>query len=237
MYIIPAIDIIDGQCVRLTQGDYQQKKVYDQNPLEVAKRFEAAGIRRLHVVDLDGARSKKIVNQEVLRKISTQTNLVVDFGGGIKSEEDVKIAFDCGARQITVGTLAVKQADLFLTWLEKYGADKIILGADAKEEKIAVNAWQEESTINLFDFLKDYHQKGVAYTICTDISKDGLLQGTAENLYRRIRKTLPDLQLIASGGVTTLEDLKSLKAMGCYGAIVGKAFYEGTIQLTELNKI
>ncbi len=237
MYIIPAIDIIDGQCVRLTQGDYQQKKVYDQNPVEVAKRFEAAGIRRLHVVDLDGARSQKIINQEILRKISTQTNLIVDFGGGIKSEEDVKIAFDCGAQQITIGTLAVKKPDLFLAWLEKYGADKIILGADAKNEKVAVNGWQEESTIDLFDFLKDYHKKGVAYTICTDISKDGLLQGTAENLYQRIRKILPNLQLIASGGVTNLQDLKNLKAMDCYGAIVGKAFYEGTIQLEELSQL
>jgi len=235
MHIIPAIDIIDGQCVRLTQGDYQQKKVYDQNPVEVAKRFEAAGIRRLHVVDLDGARSQKIVNHKVLRAIKEQTNLLVDFGGGIKSEEDVKIAFDCGAQQITVGTLAVKKADLFLAWLEKYGADKIILGADVSNEKIAVSGWQETSSIDLFDFLKDYHKKGVTYTICTDISKDGLLQGTAADLYRRIRDTLPDLKLIASGGVTTINDLENLRAMGCYGAIVGKAFYEGTIPLEELT--
>ena len=234
MNIIPAIDIIDGQCVRLTQGDYQQKKIYDQNPVEVAKRFEEAGIRYLHVVDLDGARSKKIINHAILRKITQQTSLKVDFGGGIKSEEDVQIAFDCGAQQVTVGTLAVKQKDIFLQWLKKYGADKIILGADARNEKIAVSGWQEKSDIDLFDFLRDYRAKGVEYTICTDIAKDGLLQGPAEDLYRRIRLAFPKLKLIASGGVTTLKDLQQLKALGCHGAIVGKAFYEGTIALKDI---
>lgn len=234
MYIIPAIDIIDGQCVRLTQGDYNQKKVYDQNPVDVARRFEAAGIERLHVVDLDGARSKKIVNHEVLRRITSETSLQVDFGGGIKSAEDVEMAFDCGAHQVTVGTLAVKRRDLFLEWLEKYGAEKIILGADAKNKKIAVQGWQEESDLELFDFLAAYHQQGVEYTICTDIAKDGLLKGPAVDWYTDIRKAFPKLKLIASGGVSTIADLEQLAAIGCYGAIVGKAFYEGTIQLGEL---
>ncbi len=234
MEIIPAIDIIDGQCVRLTQGDYEQKKVYDQNPVEVAKRFEALGVRRLHLVDLDGARSKKIVNHEVLAAITRETNLTVDFGGGIKSEVDVELAFASGAQQITVGTLAVKNRPLVLEWLAKYGADRIILGADAKDGRIAVSGWQEDSALDLFDFLADYQAAGVRYVICTDIAKDGLLQGPSIDLYHQIRERFPQLQLIASGGVTTLADLETLTAIGCAGAIVGKALYEGTIPLTEL---
>ncbi len=234
MEIIPAIDIIDGQCVRLTQGDYEQKKVYDQNPVEVAKRFEALGIRRLHVVDLDGARSKKIVNHEVLAAITRETNLTVDFGGGIKSEADVELAFASGAQQITVGTLAVKNRPLVLEWLAKYGSHRIILGADAKDGRIAVSGWQEDSALDLFDFLADYQAAGVRYVICTDIAKDGLLQGPSIDLYRQIRERFPQLELIASGGVTTLADLETLTTIGCAGAIVGKALYEGTIPLTEL---
>lgn len=235
MDIIPAIDIINGQCVRLTQGDYQQKKIYDQNPVEVAQRFEAAGIKHLHVVDLDGARSQQIINHKILENIVKQTTLKVDFGGGIKSEDDVKIAFDCGAHQITIGTLAVKNKSLFLRWLEKYGPDKIILGADAKDEKIAINGWQQASDLHLFDFLEDYQNHGITHTICTDISKDGLLKGPATALYQRIREKFPNLKLIASGGITTIDDLNDLATIGCHGAIIGKAFYEGTIDLSQLK--
>jgi len=237
MEIIPAIDIINGQCVRLTQGDYQQKKVYNKDPLEVAKQFEAAGIKRLHLVDLDGAKSRHIVNHHVLEKIATQTNLIIDFGGGLKSNEDVHIAFESGAHQITGGTIAVKNKDLFLSWIEQYGGEKIILGADVKDQKIAVHGWQEASDIDLFDFLADYIKQGIQYVICTDISKDGMLEGAANNLYKKIIKTFPELKLIASGGVANMQDLIDLKSLGCYGAITGKAIYEGRVSLKELVSI
>ena len=236
MYIIPAIDLIDGKCVRLTQGDYDRKTVYNEDPLEVAKEFADAGLTRLHVVDLDGARGGGIVNHKVLERIAGGTDLHVDWGGGMKSDEDLRIAFESGARQVTGGTIAVKQPAVFLGWLERYGAEKIILGTDVRGDKIAVSGWEEASDRELFEFLADYVKKGVRYTICTDVSKDGLLQGTARELYGRIRREQPEVKLIASGGVTTTDDLDALQAQGCYGAIVGKAIYEGRIQLSELAK-
>lgn len=229
MHFIPAIDIIDGQCVRLTQGDYQQKKVYHESPLVVAQQFEAAGIQRLHLVDLDGAKAKRIINYKVLEQIATHTNLHIDFGGGIKSDEDIHIAFESGAHQITGGTVAVKNKSLFLNWLARYGAEKIILGADIRNEQVAISGWQEQTAIDLFDFLADYQQKGIRYVICTDISKDGLLQGSAIKLYQKIRQQFPDLHLIASGGISSHQELKALETLGVYGAIVGKAIYEGKI--------
>lgn len=236
MHIIPAIDIIDGKCVRLTQGDYEQKKVYNEDPLEVAKAFEAAGIQRLHVVDLDGAKAKHIVNYKVLERIASRTDLWIDFGGGLKSDDDVRIAFECGAQQITGGTVAVKEPDLFLGWLERYGNEKIILGADVKNGSIAVSGWAEESGTALQDFLQEYQQKGVQYVICTDVAKDGLLQGPSLQLYAEVLAEFPKLHLIASGGVTTLDDLHQLREIGCFGAIVGKAIYEGTIPLKALRE-
>lgn len=236
MHNIPAIDIIGGQCVRLTQGDYAQKKVYNQNPLEVAKEFEAAGIQRLHLVDLDGAKASRIINYKVLETIANNTKLQIDFGGGLKSDEDIKIAFESGAHQITGGTVAVKMPDLFLSWLEKYGPEKIILGADVKEGKIAVSGWQEKSDVELFDFLKNYTEKGIQYVICTDVSKDGLLKGSAVELYQDILTVFPELKLIASGGVTSLTEVKKLREIGCYGAIIGKAIYEGKIKIEDLAK-
>lgn len=234
MQIIPAIDIIDGKCVRLTQGDYNQKKVYNENPLEVAKEFEGAGIERLHLVDLDGAKAKHIVNWKVLEKIATKTNLKIDFGGGLKTDKDAEIAFNSGALQITGGSIAVKDRDTFEGWLEKYGSEKIILGADVKNEQIAISGWQETTSLNLFDFLADYITKGVKYIICTDIAKDGLLQGTSVDLYKKIRTEFPDLQLIASGGVTSMKDMEALVEIDCYGAIIGKAIYEGRLSVKEL---
>ncbi len=234
MYIIPAIDIIDGKCVRLTQGDYAQKKVYNEDPLEVAKRFADAGITRLHLVDLDGAKAKHIVNYKVLERIATRTDLHIDFGGGLKQDEDLRIAFESGAAQITGGTVAVKNPDRFLAWLERYGAERIILGADVKNGKIAVSGWQEESQEELLPFLERYLAAGVRYAICTDVSKDGLLQGAALELYADIRERFPDLQLIASGGVTAMEEVNRLREIGCFGAIIGKAIYEGHIRLEDL---
>ncbi|MEM9888361.1 MAG: 1-(5-phosphoribosyl)-5-[(5-phosphoribosylamino)methylideneamino] imidazole-4-carboxamide isomerase, partial [Bacteroidota bacterium] len=197
MHIIPAIDIIDGKCVRLTQGDYKQKRIYNEHPLEVAKQFEDAGIQRLHLVDLDGAKAKHIVNYKVLEQLASKTRLFIDFGGGLKTNEDVRIAFESGAQQITGGTIAVKDAALFAAWIAKYGSEKIILGSDVKDRKIAVSGWQEESQLELFPFLEDYIQKGIQYTICTDVAKDGMLAGTATTLYKEIRAEFPDLQLIA----------------------------------------
>ena len=234
MKIIPAIDIIDGKCVRLTQGDYAQKKVYNENPLEVAKAFEDAGITNLHLVDLDGAKASQIINYKVLEKIATVTNLKIDFGGGLKADEDIRIAFESGANQITGGTVAVKKPELFLSWLEKYGSEKIILGADVKNEKIATNGWQEESAIELLDFLKKYTEAGIEYVICTDISKDGLLQGSAIDLYKKIKENFPNLKLIASGGVVSIDEVEQLASMNLHGAIIGKAIYEGKINLKEL---
>ncbi len=234
MHLIPAIDIIDGKCVRLTQGDYNQKKEYNSNPLEVAKAYEDAGIGRLHLVDLDGAKQKKIVNLKVLETIASGTGLHIDFGGGVQSDEDLQAAFNAGARQVTGGSIAVKQPARFEKWLQEYGSEKLILGADVKDGQIAVSGWQESSDRELFRFLSDYKAKGVSYVICTDVSKDGLLQGAAADLYTQITEQFPDLKLIASGGVAALEDLKELKAIGCWGAIIGKAIYEGRITLKEL---
>jgi len=235
MFVIPAIDIIEGKCVRLTQGDFSQKKVYNEDPLEVARAFEDAGLERLHLVDLDGAREQRIINYRVLEKIATKTRLWIDFGGGLKSDDDLRIAFECGARQITGGTIAVKNQDLFLRWLTQFGPEAIILGADFREGLIAVSGWQENSGQELIPFLQQYAEKGVRYAISTDVSKDGLLQGSALNVYRRIRDALPELNLIASGGVSSLQELENLRACGCFGAIIGKALYEGAISLKDLS--
>ncbi|MEM7573622.1 MAG: 1-(5-phosphoribosyl)-5-[(5-phosphoribosylamino)methylideneamino]imidazole-4-carboxamide isomerase [Bacteroidota bacterium] len=234
MLIIPAIDIIDGQCVRLTQGDYAQKKVYNEDPVEVAKAFEAAGLTQLHVVDLDGARGGGIVNYKVLERIASNTQLHIDWGGGMKTDDDLRIAFESGAQQVTGGTIAVKQPEVFLNWLERYGVERIILGADVRGQYIAVSGWEESSERELFEFLADYVARGVRYTICTDVAKDGLLQGTARELYAQIREAQPALKLIASGGVTDVADLEDLRKSKCYGAIVGKAIYEGRISLSTL---
>ena len=235
MHIIPAIDLIDGKCVRLTQGDYDQQKVYNEDPLEVAKAFAGAGLRRLHVVDLDGARSGHIVNHRVLERLAANTDLHIDFGGGLKSDDDLRIAFECGARQVTGGTIAVKQPDVFRRWLTTYGPERIILGADTRDGNIAVSGWQEKSERELLPFLREYTAEGVRYTICTDVSKDGLLQGTATGLYQEILGELPELRLIASGGVTDMADVARLAQIGCYGAIIGKAIYEQRISLRELT--
>ncbi len=232
--IIPAIDIIGGQCVRLTQGDYGQKKVYNNDPLEVAKAFEGAGIERLHLVDLDGAKEKRIVNQKVLEKIANGTRLHIDFGGGVQSDEMIDIAFSSGAKQITAGSIAVKNPELVVSWFKKYGADKIILGADAKNEQIAVSGWQENSNLSIYDFLADYVQKGAKYIISTDVAKDGLLQGPSFDLYANIQSQQPTLNIIASGGVSCMADLEKLREMNVFGVIVGKAFYEGKITLEQL---
>lgn len=233
--IIPAIDIIDGKCVRLVQGDFNQKTEYANDPLEVAKRFEGAGIRKLHVVDLDGARNKKITNHKVLEKICSNTKLNVDFGGGLQSDEDLKIAFASGAKQITGGSIAIKNPDLFKKWIAEYGNEKIILGADTKNGMIAVSGWQEVSSVSVMDFIKNYETEGIKYLFCTDVSKDGLLQGPSFDLYKEIRNKFPRMKLIASGGVTSIDDIKKLNENGVYGAIIGKAYYEGRIKLEELK--
>ena len=236
MFLIPAIDIIDGKCVRLTQGDYSQKKIYNENPLEVAKEFEANGLLRLHLVDLDGAKAKKIINHKVLEKICTHTRLHVDFGGGVQDNENLKIAFECGAKQVTGGSVAFKNPQLFEQWLTEFGGEKIILGADCQNEMIAISGWEEKTTVSVFDFIKDFQQKGAKYAICTDISKDGLLAGTSIELYKKIIAQMPDIQLIASGGVTDMDDIKKLTEIGCFGAIIGKAIYEGRISVKELGE-
>ncbi len=236
MQIIPAIDLIDGKCVRLTQGDYSQKIIYNENPVEVAKQFEDIGIKRLHLVDLDGAKKGEVVNYRVLEKISSQTNLKIDFGGGIKTNETIKIVFESGASIATIGSVAVKNKDLFFSWVLKYGADKILLGADVKNELIAISGWLEETKINIFDFIKENMKEGIQTIFCTDISKDGLLQGASDELYKKIIEEFPSLNLIASGGVSSLNDLDQLKTIGCSGAIVGKAIYENKISMKELKK-
>ncbi|MBT8266638.1 MAG: 1-(5-phosphoribosyl)-5-[(5-phosphoribosylamino)methylideneamino]imidazole-4-carboxamide isomerase [Bacteroidia bacterium] len=236
MRLIPAIDIIDGKCVRLTKGDYNTKKIYNENPLEVAKEFEANGIEFLHLVDLDGAKSSQIVNYKVLERIATQTNLKVDFGGGLKSYNDLKIAFECGANQITGGSIAVKNRVIFESWVTHFGADKIILGADCLNRKIATDGWLEGSELEVLDFISGYEKKGVKYVICTDISKDGMLQGPSVELYKEISQST-NVNLIASGGVTNIQDLILLNKIGCEGAIIGKAIYEGNISLKDLQKL
>lgn len=235
MRIIPAIDIIEGKCVRLTKGDYDTKKVYNENPIEVAKRFESVGVQYLHLVDLDGAKANHIVNYKVLEQIASKTSLKIDFGGGLKSNEDLHIAFNSGAKQITGGSIAVKDADTFEGWIEKYGSSKIILGADCNNENIAISGWQEESQLQVIPFIKGYQEKGVKYVICTDIAKDGMLEGPSFDLYKQILQEAKDVKLIASGGITTIEDINKLEDLGCEGAIIGKALYEGRISLRELE--
>lgn len=236
MKLIPAIDIIDGKCVRLTKGDYTTQKVYNTNPVEVAKEFEANGIRFLHLVDLDGAKSKHIVNYKVLEDIAQATSLQIDFGGGIKSNEDVKIAFESGANQLTGGSIAVQEPALFLSWLEQYGPERILLGADANQRMIATQGWLATSGIDVVDFIRSFEQKRIQSVVCTDISKDGMLQGPSLDLYKEIMQET-GVQLIASGGVSSIDDLQQLKELGCAGAIIGKAIYEGKITLNELSKL
>ena len=235
MRIIPAIDIIDGKCVRLSKGDYSTQKTYNENPLEVAKAYENQGIEYLHLVDLDGAKSKHIVNHKVLETIATKTNLKIDFGGGLKSDEDLRIAFESGAKQITGGSIAVKDPDTFTSWIEHYGAEKIILGADVKGEYIATDGWLETSDQSLFDFLAHYQTKGIQHSICTDISKDGMLQGPSFDLYQKILSET-EVKLIASGGISQFDELLRLADMGCEGTIIGKAIYENRISLKQLEQ-
>jgi phosphoribosylformimino-5-aminoimidazole carboxamide ribotide isomerase len=234
MQIIPAIDLIDGKCVRLTQGDYSQKTIYNQNPVEVAKTFAEAGLQRLHLVDLDGAKIGKVVNIKVLEEIAKQTKLQIDFGGGIKTEEDLQKIFDFGATWASIGSIAAKNQALFLEWLAKFGAKNILLGADVRNENIAVGGWTETTNLHIIDFLRTYTSAGVNQVFCTDISKDGKLQGISVDLYKKILHNFPDLHLIASGGVSNLQDLEQAKSIGCSGVIVGKAFYENRISLAEL---
>lgn len=236
MRIIPAIDIIDGKCVRLSQGDYGTKKIYNENPLEVAKEFEDYGIEYLHLVDLDGAKSKQIINYKTLEFIASKTNLKIDFGGGIKTNDDIRIAFECGTNQITGGSVAVQNPTLFQEWISRYGSEKIILGADAKDRKIATHGWLETSELDVIDFITTYTEKGIDYVICTDISKDGMLQGTSNELYTEILASA-DVKLIASGGVSSIEDLIKVKELGCEGVILGKAIYEGKISLHDLREV
>jgi phosphoribosylformimino-5-aminoimidazole carboxamide ribotide isomerase len=234
--IIPAIDIIDGKCVRLCQGDYNQKTIYSENPLEFAQMFEGAGLKRLHLVDLDGAKAHHIVNQNVLEKIASHTNLVIDFGGGLKSDEDLKIAFESGASMVTGGSVAVKSPEIFLKWIEKFGADKIILGADAKNEMIAFAGWQESTGIDIFSFINNWYSKGITKIISTDIGRDGMLQGAATELYKKILQSVPDAYLIASGGISSITDILELDNAGIPAVIVGKAIFEGRISMDEIGR-
>ena len=236
MRIIPAIDIIDGKCVRLSKGDYNTKIIYNENPLEVAKQFEAHGIQYLHLVDLDGAKSSQIVNHKILEQIATQTSLKIDFGGGLKSDNDLRIAFESGANQITGGSIAVKNPELFTEWISKYGSEKIILGADANNEKVAVSGWLEESKEDLIPFIKNYQKSGIQYVICTDIAKDGMLEGPSFDLYAKILEQAKGIKLIASGGISTFDELPKLAELGCEGTIIGKAIYENRITLKQLEK-
>lgn len=236
MELIPAIDLIEGKCVRLTQGDYSTRKVYNEDPLEVALQLESVGIKRLHVVDLDGAKAGHIVNYNVLERLASRTRLIIDFGGGLKSDEDLRIAFDCGAQMITGGSIAVKNPERFLTWLEKYGGERVILGADAKDKKIAVSGWEEGTNLDLIPFVKDYREKGVQKIICTDIGRDGMLQGPAIDLYKEIKEEVEGLYVIASGGVSSMADIERLDEAGIPAVIFGKAIYEGRIRMSEIEK-
>jgi phosphoribosylformimino-5-aminoimidazole carboxamide ribotide isomerase len=235
MRIIPAIDIIDGKCVRLSKGDYGTKKIYNENPVEVAKEFESFGIKFLHLVDLDGAKSKHIVNQNILENIARETSLQIDFGGGLKTLEDIEIAFNSGAKQITIGSIAVQNPEFCFDLIEKYGAEKIILGADCENRKIKTSGWLEESNQDVIDFILQYQKKGVQNVICTDISKDGMLEGPSTDLYKNILNQT-SIQLVASGGISCMEDVYQMKEIGCSGTIIGKAIYEGKIELKELQK-
>lgn len=235
MKIIPAIDLIDGKCVRLTKGDYGQKKVYNENPLEVAKEFEDAGIKNLHLVDLDGSKAREIKNAGVLESIANGTNLTIDFGGGVRSDRDIEIAFNAGAAQVNLGSVAIENKDLFAKWLGKYGGEKIILSADSTNRKIAINGWQEESSVELFDLIKEYESLGNQNLVCTDISKDGMLQGIAVDLYEDLKIAFPKQKIIASGGVKSLADVEAAAKLDLHGIIVGKAIYENKITLKELE--
>jgi phosphoribosylformimino-5-aminoimidazole carboxamide ribotide isomerase len=235
MQIIPAIDLIDGKCVRLTQGDYTKKTIYHHDPLEVALQFEAIGIKRLHLVDLDGAKAGMIINYKVLERIALHTNLTIDFGGGIKTNEDLETIFSSGAQLATIGSMAVKNKNLFFSWIQTYGAGKILLGADVKNEEIAINGWVETTGISVFDFIEEQVKHGIQQVFCTDISKDGLLQGPSVELYKRLNDHFPDTAIIASGGVSKADDLRELKEAGCKGVIIGKAIYENRINIEELK--
>lgn len=235
MRIIPAIDIINGKCVRLSKGDYNTKKIYNENPLEIAKSFEAHGIEYLHLVDLDGAKSSKIINYKVLEQIASKTSLKIDFGGGLKSDDDLRIAFESGANQITGGSIAVKNPELFKSWINQHGTDKIILGADANNRRIAVSGWLEESNEEVIPFIQKYQKEDISYVICTDIAKDGMLEGPSFELYEDILKECPNVKLIASGGISTFNELPRLTELGCEGTIIGKAIYEGRITLKQLE--
>jgi phosphoribosylformimino-5-aminoimidazole carboxamide ribotide isomerase len=235
MTIIPAMDIIDGQCVRLTKGDFDTKKVYDNDPVAVAQRFEDIGVKRLHMVDLDGARTKQVVNQAVLEEVANKTGLEIDFGGGVQSDEDIRIVFDCGAKQVTAGSVSVKNPQIVKSWLDKYEIEKIILGADVKERMIAISGWQEKTNLNIEDFLENHVRQGFKYVICTDISRDGVLEGPAIELYEELKSKFSSIYLIASGGVGVIDDLSRLADMGADGVIIGKALYEGRIKLEELK--
>ena len=236
MELIPAIDLIEGKCVRLTQGDYSTRKVYNEDPLEVALQFESVGIERLHVVDLDGAKAGHIVNYNVLERLASRTRLIIDFGGGLMSDEDLRIAFDCGAQMITGGSIAVKNPERFLTWLEKYGGERVILGADAKDKKKAVSGWEEGTDLELIPYVKDYREKGVQKIICTDIGRDGMLQGPAIDLYKEIKEEVEGLYVIASGGVSSMADIERLDEAGFPAVIFGKAIYVGRIRMSEIEK-
>ena len=237
MEIIPAIDIIDGKCVRLKQGDYSQKKIYNEKPLEVAKEFQDAGLKRLHLVDLDGAKDGKVRNWKVLESIAGKTSMVVDFGGGVKTEKDVDIIFESGARYVTIGSMAIKNEETFIEWLKKYSPDKFLLGADVKDEKIAIHGWQETTDVWIYDFIQKYMEKGIKQLFCTDVAKDGAMEGPSIELYKNIIATFPDLHFIASGGVSSIEDVYELQNINCEGVIIGKAIYEGRIKLNELKKM
>lgn len=234
--IVPAIDIIDGKCVRLTQGDYEQKKIYNDDPVEIAKMFEGHGIKYLHLIDLDGARQKHVVNYRVLEKISSKTKLIIDFGGGIKSDEDLHIVFQAGANQVTVGSVAITEPELLGRWIIEYGTERIILGADAKDGKIAVSGWQEITGKDIFEFFEEYQKKDVKYVLCTDITKDGMLQGTSIELYEQLIKKFPTLRIIASGGVMKVDEIDELDRLGLYAVVIGKAIYEEKILLKDLQR-
>ena len=235
MEIIPAIDIIEGKCVRLTHGDYSQKKIYNEHPLEGARQFEDAGLKRVHLVDLDGAKEGSVKNWKVLEAIAGKTAMVIDFGGGIKSEKDVRIVFDSGAALATVGSMAVKEKETFVQWLQTFGAEKFLLGADVKNEKLTISGWTEQTEIWIYDFIEEYIQKGVKQIFCTDVAKDGALEGPSTELYKSIIEKFPDLHFIASGGVSSLDDVYALQDIGCKGVIIGKAIYEGRIKISDLK--
>jgi phosphoribosylformimino-5-aminoimidazole carboxamide ribotide isomerase len=234
--IIPAIDIIGGRCVRLEQGDYSSKKIYNENPVEVAMAFEGAGLKRLHIVDLDGARADRVVNIDVLEQIAAKTSLVIDFGGGIKSEEDLEKVFSAGAAFATIGSIAAKEPPVFKMWLDTYGSERLILGADVKNNYIAVRGWTDVTGLGIFDFIEDNRKAGVKYVLCTDISKDGMLAGTSMDLYRKIKSRFSGLKIIASGGITGIDEIRELDSLGLYGVIIGKAIYEEKIELKDLNE-